>query len=388
MIYNFLALADIHWGTFDSEKTYQNLQLVLDFIRECKNEIDFVVICGDYFDYRLQLNSRTALLAVQWMDEFTKTCKVSGVKKIRIVKGTREHDNDQLEVFRPMEDNSGYFKIFNTTTREDLFDDLSVVYCPDENINLEDYDQEYWYKFMPPADIGFFHGNWDNVLPTIEFNRIQTQHLPNMIYQYDKFSHMIKGPMISGHWHIPTTVDSLYYIGSFDRWKFDEEEPKGFIYGSYNTQTSQYYIHRVENINAPKYISIYAASEDTRLPIHFAKLKEQVKDIVKEDPDMKLRVVYLMNNQDEEARENFLNFQKHFSNSRQIKVTLKDLYKKEQKKKEKIRDDMISDKFNYIYSSDVTKIPSIIHQFIIDKNNQDVPLETIEKYVGKYLKEL
>ena len=96
MIYNILAISDIHWGAIEAKRLYENLQLVLSTIHYLKDKLDMVVICGDYFDYRLQLNSKSALLSLQWMDELVKTCKESNVKRIRIVKGTQEHDNNQL----------------------------------------------------------------------------------------------------------------------------------------------------------------------------------------------------------------------------------------------------------------------------------------------------
>ena len=213
LTYKFLAISDIHWGAMNSEDMYDHLQLVLEFIREMKEEIDFLVICGDYFDYRLQLNSKTTVAAIQWLDELIATCTEAGVKKIRIVKGTEGHDYDQLEAFRPTyEDSNGFFRIIKYTEREQLFDDLSVVFCPDETLNMDEYEEKYWNVFVPAADIGFFHGNWDNVLPSIEFNRIQEHHLPTMIYQYEKFSRLIKGPMISGHWHIATDEEINEYI--------------------------------------------------------------------------------------------------------------------------------------------------------------------------------
>ena len=144
MTYSFIVLADIHWGSMDSQLMYNNLSLVLEFIKQMKNKLDFVVIAGDYFDYRLQLNSKTALLAIKWFDELFTTCKESNVKRIRMFKGTREHDNDQLEVFRPSyETNDNYFKLFNTTESEELLPGLRCIYCPDENLKLVDYHQKY-----------------------------------------------------------------------------------------------------------------------------------------------------------------------------------------------------------------------------------------------------
>lgn len=386
MIYRFLALADIHWGAMDSKLLYNNLQLIIRFIREMSGEIDFVVICGDYFDYRIQLNSKTALLAVRWFDELISACKETGVKKVRMFKGTREHDNDQLEVFRPSyEDESGYFRLYNSATAEELLPDLRIVFCPDEPINLIDYYRQYWDRFIPYPDIGFFHGNFSNILPKIEYNRIQEHNLPTMIYEYDELSRLIKGPMIAGHWHIGQDSESLYYIGSYDRWKFGEEEPKGFIYGAYNTETSKYFIRRIENILARHYNTIYVSDEECRYPADFSLLMDRVNTLVKEDPMLQLRVVYMLSTDDEDLRKTISIFQQQLSNIRQVKVDIKDLIKKEEKESRKKTVEKTSREYDYVFNRDATAIPSIIHRFIMDRKGESLSEELIQKYIGKYL---
>ena len=386
MVYRFITLADIHWGAMDSQLTYDNLQLVLRFIEKMQGKIDFVVIAGDYFDYRIQLNSKTALLAVQWFDELIHTCKSNGVKKVRMLKGTREHDNDQLEVFRPpYETDDGFFRLFNTTTAEDLFDDLRVVYCPDENMNLEDYQMNYWDRFSRAIDIGFFHGNFDTILPSVEFNRIQEHHLATMIYRYYVFSRLIRGPLICGHWHVAQEYEAQYYVGSFDRWKFNEEDPKGFIYGEYDTDTYKYLIHRVTNPNARVYKTMIVLDADYRYPADFAILSDKVRLMLREDPEMKLRIVYVVSNPDEDILKTFNVFQQQFSNNRQIKTELKDLVKREQKKHRKETVALDSKQYGYIYNKDITAVPEIIRQFIRDKKKEDLPIEVIQKHVQKYL---
>lgn len=386
MKYKFIVLADIHWGALDSHIMYNNLQLVLEFIREMKDSLDFVVIAGDYFDYRLQLNSKTALTAVQWFDELITVCKESNVKKVRMFKGTREHDNDQLEIFRPryvLDD--GYFKIFNTTNSEELLPGLKCVYCPDENMNLTEYHQTYYSKFIPYPNIGFFHGNFDTILPEIEYNRIQEHNLSTMIYEYEKFSNLIKGPLISGHWHVKNEYESLYYVGSYDRWKFNEEEDKGFIYGEIDTDTNKYFIHRVSNPLARQYKTLIVDSDNYSTPEQFASLASIINDYLKSDPDIKLRVSYLLSDSSEEALMNYNVFQKQYTTCKQVKIELKDLVKREAKKAKKKQVEIEASKYQYIFDSDLKNIPEIVHKFILDNKDVDIPTSTISKYISKYL---
>ena len=386
MIYKFITFADVHWGAMDSTLMYNNLELILEFIRQMKDEIDFVVIAGDYFDYRLQLNSKTALLAIEWFDRLISTCKESNVKKVRMFKGTREHDNDQLEVFRhPYETDDGFFKIFNNTKSEELLPGLRCVYCPDENMNLSLYHQVYYNEFIPHPNIGFFHGNFDTILPEIEFNRIQEHNLSTMIYEYSRFSRVIKGPLISGHWHVKSDYDSLFYVGSFDRWKFNEEEDKGFIYGEINTETDEYFIHRINNPLAAEYKTIIVNSDDCSTPEQFAILSNTINETICKDSDMKLRVSYLMGTSNDEAMINFNLFQRKYATNRQVRIDLKDLVKREAKKTKKKQVEVQASKYHYVFNSDIKNIPEIVHQFILDSKNIDVPTPTIHKYISKYL---
>ena len=386
MIYKFIVLADIHWGAMHHKNMYNNLELVLEFIRQMKNNIDFVVIAGDYFDCRLQLNSKTALSAVRWFDKLIQTCKKSNVKKVRMIKGTREHDNDQLEVFRaPYESEDGFFKLYNTTESEELLPDLLCVFCPDENMNLKDYHQTYYSKFMPNPSIGFFHGNFDSILPEIEYNRIQENNLPTMIYEYEKFSRVIKGPLISGHWHVKNEYKSLYYVGSYDRWKFNEEEDKGFIYGEINTESDEYFIHRVRNPLARQYKTLIINSDECYSPEHFARLLDMIHDEIKKDSEVMLRVSYLLTNSNEEALINFTLFQKQVAVIRQLRLDLKDLVKRNTKKEKKKQVELEASKYHYIFDPSFTNISEIIHKFILDSKNVDIPSSTIEKYINKYL---
>ena len=382
MIYSFVALADIHWGAMNATELYDHLQLVTEFIK--LKSPDFVVICGDYFDYRLQLNSKTALTAIKWFDEFINICKNNNVKKVRLFKGTNEHDNNQLEVFRKYEKDDEFFKLFNVTTSEQLFPDLKVIYCPDENMEISEYNEAYSKEFIKNNNIGFFHGNFDVIMPKIEIDRIRKHHIKSMIYEYDRFSKLINGPLISGHWHNPQEYKSLYYIGSFDRWKFGEEEDKGFIYGEYNTDDFSYYIKRIVNPMAKKYITIIYENKNIKNIDDFNKIDRDIKDLL--DKKCNVRVLYIV---DEISDENLLNFealQKLYKN-KNVVFTLKDLNKKK-KIKERLNqknNEINSEEYNYILSKDVSEIPSIIQKYLKDKKDVDLDLEVIKKYVAKYI---
>ena len=383
VIHSFVFIADIHWGAKSPEILYDNLNIFLEFIKNKKPSL--VVIGGDYFDYRLQLNSPSAIMSVNWFDKFIKICKESEVQRIRIIKGTQEHDNDQLEVFRSYETNDNYLKIYNTTEVEEIFPDFKCIFCPDEVINLEEYHELYYQKLLEYPSIGFFHGNFDAILPSIEFDRIQNNHLKTMIYQYDIFSKFIKGPLISGHWHVFQNYEHLYYSGSYDRWKFGEEEDKGFLYGEYDTSDNTYYITRVINNHAKKYDTIIVEDSNFRTPIEFADLKDLVDTKLLSDENLDLRIVYIITEENDEVSLNISNFQKKYSKEKRVKIDIKNIYKKEKKKEIREHKQIEYNKYSYVFNKNES-VANKIHQFILDKKGIDIPIDEIQKKIENYIK--
>ena len=289
-------------------------------------------------------------------------------------------------MFRKYEkDDDNFFKLFNTTTSEELLPDLRVVYCPDENMTMDEYIRTYNKEFNYNNNIGFFHGNFDVLLPDIEIDRIVKHHIRTMIYQYGLYSKMIYGPLISGHWHNPIEYKSLYCIGSFDRWKFGEEEEKSFIYGEYNTETNKFYIKRIINPLAKKYTTIVYENSAIKNIDDFNKIDSDIKELLSKDCNV--RVMYIVDDMSDENMVNFESLQKLYKN-KNVVFSLKDLNKKK-RIKEKLNQsntDIISKDYEYILSKDIEEIPLIIQRYIKQKKDVDVDVKTIKRYVDKYLK--
>ena len=382
MRYNIVSIADIHWGAMDPDEMYNNLQYFLDFIM-MRGDIDLVVICGDYFDYRLTLNSKAALKALRWFDELYNTCINSGVKRLRMIRGTKEHDNDQLEAIHPRETGE-FFKKFYVTTTEETLPDLNCIYCPDETLNLHEYEKLYMDQMMSIHDIGFFHGNFDIKLPKLVINQNLESEIPSIIYFKDYWSKFINGPMIAGHWHVFTDSDPLIYIGSYDRWIFGEEEDKGFLFTQYNTEDHSYYWKHIVNPFAKKYESIIIDNSLCISPDDFANLHNDIIDLKKSDPEMKIRVVYQITIDNEESLVNFNEFKNVISSMKNIKIDVKDFVKKRNKEKQKERVAISSGRYSYILNNPYD-IKQNIHEFLLRERNIDIPVEIIDSIIGKYI---
>lgn len=385
MKYNIVALADIHWGAMDPNEMYNNLQLVLDFIA-LRKDIDMVVICGDYFDYRLTLNSKPALKALRWFDELYAVCKNSGVKALRAVKGTKEHDNDQWEAIRPKDSGTmagDFFRKFYECTVEETLPGLKCIYCPDETINIKKYEELYLDRMMSLPDIGFFHGNFDTLLPQLVIDQNREADIPSIIYFRDTWARLINGPMIAGHWHIFTDQDPLIYVGSYDRWKFGEEEDKGFLFVQYDTDDHSYYWQQILNPFARHYSQLTIDNSLCKSPNDFAELRDSIIRLREVDPNMKIKVKFQISVDDPESIENFETFRNSIS-AFQVKCDIKNLLRKERQKKQ--REATVEDSKRYQYILDhPLEVRKNIREYILREEGIELSNEDIDRVIGKYL---
>lgn len=387
MIYNIVVLADIHCGVIDPTYQYDNLELVNIFIKKYSN-IDLLVINGDYFDAILSMNSKPAILAIQWFHRLIKELKENNVKKVRVVKGTQDHDNMQLEVFRELEDNNGFFKIFNTCTFEETLPNLKAIYCPDENINAKEYMEIYSNQILQYPNIGFFHGSFDVVLPNIVVQLSEETSAKNIIYEYDLWSKIITGPMISGHWHNHMEYGSLIYVGSFDRWVFGEDEDKGFAFIRFDTTTNEYYYKQIVNEFANKYITfnidthIYSSIEEYSFVINkILEVLDNKDDIV----ETKIRIVINVTD-DKTINDEFItSVKQYFANNRLVKITMKNKLKRKKKEEEVKKNKESSEKYGFILNNKLTEA-EIIRQFIKESKDKEIDIAIIDRYISKYIK--
>ena len=107
MKYEIVAVGDIHWGALDADRQRLELSIIPEYLEQ--HDIDLLVICGDYFDHKLMLNSQASLQSVDFMSQLIQLSHRKGDEfKIRVFDGTRSHDYDQHEVFKPFDDIEGF----------------------------------------------------------------------------------------------------------------------------------------------------------------------------------------------------------------------------------------------------------------------------------------
>ena len=378
--YNILIIADLHWGAVEASRLDYELESFLYFLKTYKN-IDLVVIAGDYWNDKTNLNSKTSIKGNQWMHKLKDVCNSIGCK-IRVIVGTKSHDNDQLDIFKPIEDES--FKIFRSNTVEKTLDNCNFFYLPDENLNKDDYYDKYDSNIFNSGyiDVIFSHGNYDVILKDLPEQETEIQSINNIIFDYEFWNGLCYGPIISGHWHSYYKYKNLIYVGSYSRFGFGEEDDKGFLFLRYNTKTKEYYTKFIINRLARRYSTYVIDSAYMKSLDQCKSFVENLRDILKSDDDMKMRIKIIIRTSDPYIDELIDYVKRFFMNNKRVSIKTQNKIKEKEKEIIERKKEEIFEK--YSFATDVNKEESEkIRSFILMKHNIDIPIEFINEYCLK-----
>ena len=384
MIYKILCGADFHWGAMDPDKQKEELRFIYEYLE--KNPIDLLVICGDYFDHRLLLNSKSCIYALEMLDELKRISDSTNHFKIRIFTGTKSHDNDQLDALRPLEDPEGIFKIFTETNYEETLEDLHCLYCPDETMYTDDYLTKYNSLFFTnhtqknkPTDIMFFHGSFDVILGDI----LRDNDNPNVVFEYNFFN-TVASVMIGGHWHDASSYGNVIYTRSPNRYKFDEDKPKGIVLLNYDTDTQKYTYERIENKYTDEYKTYIIDTSLFRDINDYTAICDDIDDIIKNDPNVHVRIQIFITDEKEINKSCIDSVRFRFSNSRNVKVTTENKLSKKKKEQKRQYNAELKSKYSYLYDKSIS-LDEKFKIYIKETTGVEVDSEQLRSLLAKYI---
>ena len=243
------CIADVHIGNKAiswKEYKYQLKKGIIEKLK-CINFLDGIVICGDTTHYQISLNSEYANV-FQWFISSIVKIAMEHNAFIRIIKGTKSHDLDQLENLRHYEDTFDLdFKIINDYMIETI-DNCNYAYIAENYIKeaIHDYYKEIFDKPDGYFDMMFLHG-------TIEPCKFIQQNSENIntnapIFRLKDLYRVCKGTIQAGHIHTPMTFQNkFFYVGSALRTCHGEEEDKGFNIVVYCQNEGLYRVDKIIN---------------------------------------------------------------------------------------------------------------------------------------------
>lgn len=301
-----IHLADIHFGAIEPKEAYEILK------REVIAElwkiaiIDIIFINGDLFDRKYTTDSEPVLYASLFMQEI-RLVSIEKHATVVILSGTESHDAGQLNLFyHYLEDPAFDIRIVENIRFEYIKG--AKVLCIPELYNIPESVYEKFLFESGVYDQCVMHGTIEGAIYGNTVNR------GGRLFNIDDFNNC-RGPIMAGHVHTPGCFNShFYYSGTPIRYKFGEEEEKGFMLVYYNLDTCDYYAHLIP-VKSFRYDTICIDELTSQDPDDIIRYINKLKE---EEGIDYLRVTYGK----EIPSDNFAIIREYYKNNGRIKLKL------------------------------------------------------------------
>ena len=214
-------IADIHFGSIDPETEFKIL--VEQFINPIAQiPFNILAIDGDLFDRKYSANSLSVSYAIQFVNMCVSMCLEKNAALI-MISGTKSHEADQLSLFKDLT------RLYPNNVF--VIESIQFLYLFGYKILCipEEYGRDPWYyeSFLcQEYDMVFMHGTLVGGVYGANKEKLNSNREP--VFSIDSFS-CCKGPIISGHVHKAMCLNGyMYYVSNPVRYKFGEEEEKGY----------------------------------------------------------------------------------------------------------------------------------------------------------------
>lgn len=385
---NGLLLADIHIKAQDYNQTYKEYKFLENYLED--KQYDYCIILGDFFDRKIYSYEEYIQLSYKYM-----LLLISHCDKVRVVYGTKSHENEQYNIFDFLKDDiyklmpSSFnldFKVIKTVEEEELFEDFKVLYLPEEYINDKNEYYKSFFSKDKEYDYVFGHGIIQEVMTDAvrhidkKVKNKQERKKPP-VFTTSELKKICKGQIYFGHYHINTNIDDkIFYVGSFSRFRFGEEEKKGFY--EIERVKKRYKNQFIENISAQRYITKKYGYKDAIFTSDSLLIKE-LDSIIQKKEKAGIDFLRLIINipEDYEKAEfliNLLNERFKFRNDIKIEIVNGYIEKKRQVNKEEVRE--VFEKYDFIFDKNEEDERKLSY-FIQEKYNKTMSPEQVKKYL-------
>lgn len=379
-----IFLADIHIGDMPREQLKHEFEHVIYPYLE-KNKIDFVIFAGDYFGHKLYLNDENTKLATEILQEIDSRLKPE--TKVRMVYGTESHEENQ---YGPIQGIMGHrdFKVIYHVCEEELFPEMNVLYLPEEL--LTDPDEYYKEYFENPEKEKYYqliigHGTIREAMvkaaSAIEDRKNVKRRVP--VFRTGELRKICDGLVVFGHYHVHTMMDPyMMYVGSFSRWKFGEEDAKGFLEATFHTKEKSWTYEFFENTYAPMYKTIGFGYKNTVFSSldELKRKMDHFENLTKEPGWEHLKMEFNVPETCENP-EYVMNFlRERFKQTPNIKINIENGYIEQKREDGKKKLDEDYDKYAPIFDPN-TEMEDRISYYVDVEYNKKIPVDLAALYL-------
>ena len=213
-------IADIHFGAIDPEIQYN----ILDeqFLKPIENiPFNILAIDGDLFDRKFIASSKAIEMGIRFVNKCALLCEEKNAALI-LISGTESHEAGQLSLFRDL-GNSVFIECYVIERAMFVYTHgLKILCIPEESGKGYDY---YAPLLNQVYDCVFMHGT---IVGGVFGANKEDLNARRPVFDITSFAGC-KGPIISGHVHEAMCLkEYMYYVSNPIRYKFGEENPKGY----------------------------------------------------------------------------------------------------------------------------------------------------------------
>lgn len=357
-----LHIGDIHWGAISPKKMYKELvDIFIDYVKKHGSSIDFIFIHGDMFDTKISLTEPASIYANKFFHGLLRLCKQKDIE-VRIIKGTKTHDFNQLDNFKTYEKTFKNLKIINTISEEE-YCGVKILYVPEEYMN----DQNAFYAEYKEREYNYIigHGTWDVFAFQNQIQESERLIHGSPVFKYNEWENAVKdGLIIFGHIHTRNKHKKLYYIGSYSRWCFGEEKPKGFLVSLTNLEDKSQKVKFIENTEAEQYETVTLDKADDE---SIEETVDNLQSLLTENDNSHFRIKV---GKDDVSVADLKILREVFSETDTIKIELSSV-------KDKLLEDKDEKETDFLKGEPVENI----EEFIKQKHNFEISKEEIVEIV-------
>ena len=303
-------ISDLHFGVIDPKYQYDSLKE--QFLNKINDSyFNILSINGDIFDHKYMSNSDAVMYATLFISDCVNICKQKNATLI-LIDGTKEHDSGQLKLFYHYLDDPNIDIRIVEHTKFEFVKGAKILCIPEE------YGKgaEYYNTFLQCSglyDLVFMHGMLKGAIYQDKYDALDSNRAPTFVMEDFR---LCKGCIISGHVHVPGCFEGyFYYCGSPYRWRFGEEQDKGFLVTLHNLDDGSHYVH-FEKIYSHRYITINIDSLLNFTPESILEYLQKVKETDQIDY-LRLEVLYCPS---DVGLSNLEIIKKYFRNNNKVKI--------------------------------------------------------------------
>jgi len=351
--------ADLHFSAFNPKEQYKILkeQFVDPLYQYPK--LDYILIAGDIYDHKLMGNSDGLYYASILVSDIMELAKIKDSVVI-IIHGTFSHDADQIKNFyHYMNHYNGVdVRIVNQVQFE--YVKGAKILCIPELYGLDESIYQNYLHYSGYYDQAWMHGTFEG---SVYGNNVGNGRLFTM-RDFD----MCTGFMVGGHVHTPGCHQGyFYYTGCPYRWRFGEEEDKGFLITVHDLDTNRHYVH-FQKIISSSYITI------------------DINEIINNDPKV---VIEYINRLKSERNIDYLKIKFRIPISGADKVVIDNYYRNnaytfvefldviEERRIQQRENGMIAEQYDFILDNNMSDLEKFVRYVNINEGSEFISVDKL-----------